>query len=49
MIANVTIDKVRELPIVEVLSHFVQVKRQGGGGSLQTVVKGNPLTIPLNG
>ena len=29
MIANVTIDKVRELPIVEVLSHFVQVKRQG--------------------
>ena len=23
--------------------------RQGGGGSLQTVVKGNPLTIPLNG
>lgn len=23
--------------------------RQGGGGSLQTVVKGNPLTNPLNG
>ena len=23
--------------------------RLGGGGSLQTVVKGNPLTIPLNG